>query len=138
MFVFETQRLTNPLYIVNFPTKRHWRGNSRIEDIEAGLKDLVKVIRARDIRSIAVPPLGSGLGGLKWNVVRARIEEGVARLQQLGRGRLRASGAPETDVMARSRQVPRMTPERAAMVGLMYRYLNGLLDLSSPCSKCTS
>src|SRR5436309_6459563 len=42
MFVFETGYLTNPRYIVNFPTKRHWRGNSRIEDIEAGLKALVQ------------------------------------------------------------------------------------------------
>jgi O-acetyl-ADP-ribose deacetylase (regulator of RNase III) len=63
MLVFETGFLANPKYIVNFPTKRHWRGKSRIEDIEAGLKALVDEIRKRGIRSIAVPPLGSGLGG---------------------------------------------------------------------------
>src|SRR3977135_3618617 len=55
MFVFETGQLTNPKYIINFPTKRHWRGNSRIEDIESGLKALAQEIRARHIRSIATP-----------------------------------------------------------------------------------
>lgn len=74
MFVFDTGQLTPPRFIVNFPTKRHWRGKSRIEDIESGLADLVKVIREKDIRSIAIPPLGSGLGGLDWNDVRPRIE----------------------------------------------------------------
>ena len=128
MFVFETQRLTNPLYIVNFPTKRHWRGNSRIEDIEAGLNDLVKVIRARNIHSIAMPPLGSGLGGLEWNSVRRRIEKALRGFNSLDVVVFEPRGAPEAEVMARSRQVPKMTPERAAMVGLMYRYLNGLLD----------
>lgn len=66
MFVFETGQLTPPRYIINFPTKRHWRGKSRMDDIESGLVALVAVIRARGIRSIAIPPLGSGLGGLDW------------------------------------------------------------------------
>jgi len=63
MFVYETGQLTPPRFIINFPTKRHWRGKSRIEDIEAGLVDLVGVIRDKGIRSIAIPPLGAGLGG---------------------------------------------------------------------------
>ncbi|MHB1753796.1 MAG: macro domain-containing protein, partial [Acidiferrobacter sp.] len=62
MFVFEVDALTGPRYLINFPTKRHWRGKSRMEDIEAGLTALVAEIRARHIRSIAIPPLGSGLG----------------------------------------------------------------------------
>jgi O-acetyl-ADP-ribose deacetylase (regulator of RNase III) len=73
MFVFETERLTPPRYIINFPTKRHWRAKSRIEDIEAGLEALAAEIRERGIRSIAVPPLGAGLGGLDWAEVRGRI-----------------------------------------------------------------
>ena len=88
MFVFETGALTNPRYIINFPTKRHWRGNSRIEDIRAGLKDLATVIRDRDIRSIAVPPLGSGLGGLEWSDVRPRIEKALRAFNDLGCRRL--------------------------------------------------
>src|ERR1700726_196399 len=80
MFVFETRNLTPPRYIINFPTKRHWRGKSRMEDIESGLKALVEEIRTRGIRSIAIPPLGSGLGGLNWGDVRPRI---VATLDKL-------------------------------------------------------
>ncbi len=74
MFVFETAQTNNPRYIINFPTKRHWRRPSRMEDIESGLYALVKEIRKRKIRSIAIPPLGCGLGGLNWRQVRPRIE----------------------------------------------------------------
>jgi len=56
MFVFETALLTPPRYIINFPTKRHWRGKSRIEDIDAGLRDLADVIGRKRIRSVAVRP----------------------------------------------------------------------------------
>lgn len=73
MFVFERESLANPRYIINFPTKRHWRGRSRMEDIEAGLAALAEEVRSREIRSIALPPLGSGLGGLDWREVRPRI-----------------------------------------------------------------
>ena len=62
MFIFATGQTTNPRYIINFPTKRHWREMSRMEDIEAGLSALVKEIEKRGLRSIAIPPLGSGLG----------------------------------------------------------------------------
>ena len=67
MFVFETHKLDNPKFIINFPTKRHWRGKSRMEDIESGLSALVTEIRDRSIRSIAVPapwkrPWGTQLG----------------------------------------------------------------------------
>src|SRR5437588_11477285 len=75
MFVFATEQLTNPRYIINFPTKRHWRGKSRLDDISAGLSDLVRQISARSIRSVAIPPLGSGLGGLAWPDVRVLIEK---------------------------------------------------------------
>jgi O-acetyl-ADP-ribose deacetylase (regulator of RNase III) len=71
MLVFETGELTNPRYIINFPTKRHWRGKSRIEDIEAGLAALAEEIRSRIIRSVAIPPLTCGL---EWSEVRRRIE----------------------------------------------------------------
>src|SRR5579885_361731 len=60
MFVFETGTMTYPKYIINFPTKRHWRGKSRIEDIETGLVALKHEIRTRGIKSVAIPPLGAG------------------------------------------------------------------------------
>ena len=79
-FVFDTGELGPPHYIVNFPTKRHWRDKSRIEDIRSGLAALVEDVRRREIRSIAIPPLGSGLGGLNWSQVRPLIENAFAVL----------------------------------------------------------
>ena len=125
MFVFETRTLTNPKFIVNFPTKRHWRGKSRMEDIESGLKALVEEIHARDIHSIAIPPLGSGLGGLNWADVRPRIVEALRDLIDLKVTVYEPSGA---SVATKSREVPTMTPGRAALVVLMHRYLGGLMD----------
>src|SRR5665648_79330 len=73
MFVHETGLVLNPKYIINFPTKRHWRGKSRIEDVAEGLVALRQEIVSRGIESVAMPPLGSGLGGLDWNQVRPLI-----------------------------------------------------------------
>ncbi|GIX33868.1 MAG: Appr-1-p processing protein [Lysobacterales bacterium] len=129
MFVFETGQLTPPRYIINFPTKRHWRGKSRIEDIEAGLVALVAEIRARRIRSIALPPLASGLGGLDWvTEVRPRIEAALRALDDVHVIVYEPHGAPASDTMKHRREVPKMTAGRAALVGLMHRYLGGLLD----------
>ncbi len=125
MFVSTTGQLTNPRYIVNFPTKRHWRGKSRVEDIDAGLVALTKEIKARNIRSIAVPPLGSGLGGLDWSEVRPRIEAALGKIPGLKVVVFEPGGAPE---VTRSTEIPKMTPGRAALVGLMDRYIGGLLD----------
>lgn len=75
LFVFETGHILNPRYTVNFPTKRHWRDRSHYEDIVVGSKALVAEVRNRNIHSIAIPPLGCGLGGLDWETVRAIIEE---------------------------------------------------------------
>lgn len=127
MFVFETGYLSNPRYIINFPTKRHWKGKSRIEDIEAGLADLRAVIESLGIKSIAIPPLGSGLGGLDWRVVRPLIETALADMQDV---RILIF-EPRTDVPAetvKSREIPAMTAGRAALVSLISRYLNGFLD----------
>jgi O-acetyl-ADP-ribose deacetylase (regulator of RNase III) len=128
MFVFENRHLTNPRYIINFPTKRHWRGKSRMEDVDAGLAALVEEIRSRNIRSIAIPPLGSGLGGLDWAEVRSRIEAALRDFSELEVTIFEPSGAPRTSEMVHNREIPDMTPGRAALVGLMDRYLRGLLD----------
>ena len=105
MFVFETRALTNPHYIINFPTKRHWRGNSGIDDIEAGLSALAQVIRERGIRSIAIPALGSGLGGLKWSVVRSRIQEAPSAFDNLEAIVFTPTMTPVQDRIERSSEI---------------------------------
>jgi O-acetyl-ADP-ribose deacetylase (regulator of RNase III) len=130
MFVFDTGELTWPRYIINFPTKRHWRGKSRIGDIESGLDALTKEIRARKIRSIAIPPLGSGLGGLDWADVRPLIERALAAVPEVEAVVFEPGGGPSDPRANRSRDVPEMTPGRAALLGLMNQYLAGLMDTS--------
>lgn len=80
MFVTERMDMFGPRCLVNFPTKKHWRDGSRLEWVRAGLDDLRKVILERRIRSIAVPPLGCGNGGLDWRVVRPLIVEKLGDL----------------------------------------------------------
>ena len=128
VFVFETGAMVPPRYIINFPTKRHWRGKSRLEDIESGLESLAGEIRSRGIRSIAIPPLGSGLGGLHWPNVRRRMEAALGVLDDVEIVIFEPTGAPADDRINRSRDVPKMTAGRAALVGLLDRYLLGLLD----------
>lgn len=128
MFVFEMLGTTNPRYIINFPTKRHWRGKSRMEDVEAGLDDLYRVINEKKIKSVAVPPLGSGLGGLDWGDVRERIEKKLNQLLDTRIIVFEPKGAPDAEKMGRTQKPPNMTVGRAALIELVDRYLRGLLD----------
>lgn len=128
MFVFDTGCLTNPRYIINFPTKRHWKGKSRLDDIESGLQALVTEVRRLGIRSIAIPPLGCGQGGLDWTEVRPRIEQALAAVPDVRVLLFSPTGAPAATISNSSRPVPKMTAARAALVVLMQRYLAGLMD----------
>lgn len=122
MFIFETGSMVNPRYIINFPTKRHWRGKSRLEDIESGLKALIADVERLGIRSIAVPPLGSGLGGLDWKVVRPLIEQAFAALPDVRVLLYSPQGAPAAkDMPVRTRR-PKMTAARALFIKLMDQY----------------
>ncbi len=117
-----------PRWIINFPTKGNWRARSRIEDVERGLTDLVAQLRKLGIRSVAVPPLGCGNGGLDWNDVRPRIEQAFAALADVHVFLYAPVGAPESAAMPNRTKRSRMTLGQAALVGLMDRYLRGLLD----------
>jgi O-acetyl-ADP-ribose deacetylase (regulator of RNase III) len=128
MFVFAIQQPANPRYIINFPTKRHWRDASRMEDIDSGLEALAATIREKHIQSIAIPPLGSGLGGLDWNQVKQKIEQALSALSDVYVLIYEPQGAPENDRMARTSTVPKMTAGRAVLIELLQRYLAGLLD----------
>lgn len=98
MFVYDLNGVCNPRYVINFPTKRHWKGSSRMEDIESGLLALVAEVRKRNIHSIAIPPLGCGLGGLLWNDVRARIEDAFQYLSDVHINRMIAQCGYRADV----------------------------------------
>jgi O-acetyl-ADP-ribose deacetylase (regulator of RNase III) len=117
-----------PRWIINFPTKGHWRAASRLADVENGLADLVAKVRKLGIHSIAIPPLGCGNGGLDWSEVRPRIEEAFAPLTEVHVLIYEPAGAPKSAVMPNRTVRPKLTLGQAALVGLMNRYLKGLLD----------
>lgn len=122
MFVFETGAMMGPKYIINFPTKRHWRERSRIKDIQDGLSALVAEVRIRNIRSIAVPPLGCGLGGLDWNVVRPMIENSLSTLPDVDVLLFEPAGAPEAKKMPVGTKRPKLTVARALFIKLIQKY----------------
>ncbi|MCL1560769.1 type II toxin-antitoxin system antitoxin DNA ADP-ribosyl glycohydrolase DarG [Xanthomonas nasturtii] len=119
VFVTEANELDGPRWIVNFPTKQHWRGDSRIEWITEGLQDLRLFLVENKVKSIAIPPLGAGNGGLDWSNVRPLIEETLAGL--------------DTDIfvfeptlkyqnVAKRSGVEKLTPARALIAELVRRY----------------
>lgn len=122
MLVFPTDSMMNPRYIINFPTKRKWRANSRLEDIQAGLTALVEEVRGRGIASIAVPPLGCGLGGLDWREVKPMIERAFAELPQVRVLLFEPAGAPTAKAMPVRTKRPKMTLARALLILLMRQY----------------
>lgn len=122
MFIVETGSMIGPKYIINFPTKRHWRGKSRLEDIESGLRALVREVRQLGIKSIAVPPLGCGLGGLNWNEVRPLIENAFASLPDVRVLLFEPKSAPAANDMPVRTKKPKLTHARALFVKLMEQY----------------
>ncbi|MEU6073303.1 macro domain-containing protein [Micromonospora sp. NPDC047074] len=83
MFVYDSGTPGRHRYVINFPTKGHWRSRSRLADVAAGLPDLVRVLRDNRIASVAVPALGCGHGGLDWAEVRPLVEAALADLPDL-------------------------------------------------------
>jgi len=130
LFTYTNKSLTNPHYIINFPTKVHWKGNSHLDYIEKGLEALVAEIERLGIQSIALPPLGCGLGGLDWTAVKPRIEAAFAALSQVDVLLYEPVGAPVPEMMAKAAQPPQMTWSRAVMIELIQEYLSGLMDVS--------
>jgi len=105
MFVVPTGHVTNPHYIINLPTKRHWRSRSRIEDIEAGLGALVEEIGRLGIRSIAIPALGCGNGGLDWADVGPRVVRALDKVPDVRVLLFAPRGAPAAASSAGGRLV---------------------------------
>ncbi len=122
MHIWETGQLDGPRYIINFPTKGHWRSGSKIRDIDAGLVDLVSVIKYLGIGSIAIPPLGAGNGGLEWDQVEPRIRAALAALPDIDARVYTPTFTPRAAEMKHASEPPAMTPSRAALVVLLGAY----------------
>jgi len=115
MLVTRLDQLHGPRFIINFPTKNHWRSRSRLADIDSGLVDLRRVLLERGITSVAIPPLGCGLGGLAWSDVQPRIAEALSDLP-VRTVVFEPAGAPTPERMLEARERPTMTSLRATLV----------------------
>ncbi|WP_207546425.1 macro domain-containing protein [Mycolicibacterium monacense] len=120
--VWPTNQMTGPRFVLNFPTKGHWRAGSRLGDIETGLTDLVAVVRDLEIKSIAVPPLGCGNGGLSWADVEPRIRSAFSTLPDVDVILFPPVGAPSASSMVTNEERPRMTAPKAAFIMLLVEY----------------
>jgi O-acetyl-ADP-ribose deacetylase (regulator of RNase III) len=134
MFVYPTGSLFNPKFIVNFPTKKHWKSKSKLKDVEQGLEDLINIIKKYEIKSIAVPPLGSGLGGLNWLDVKKLIVAAFEKTPEVDVHLYEPKGSPKVDEIRISTTKPNMTKGRALLVKLLeiYRsqgYRHSLLEI---------
>jgi O-acetyl-ADP-ribose deacetylase (regulator of RNase III) len=122
MHVFDRGVMFNPRYVINFPTKRHWKGKSRLEDIRAGLDALVGELKSRRIRSVAIPPLGCGHGGLQWSEVLPLINAALERLPDVEVHVYAPAGAPEPTAIVNRTPRPEMTPRRADVLLVLSEY----------------
>ena len=120
MFVTASPELSGPRWIINFPTKKHWRHPSKVEWIAEGLKDLRAVIDEKNIRSIAIPPLGSGNGGLEWATVRSLIESALGDMPDIDV--LVFEPTAKYQNVAKGRGVEKLTPARALIAEMIRRY----------------
>ena len=120
MFVTERSSFVGPRWIVNFPTKQHWRNRTRIEWVEDGLRELRRFILEKKIRSVAVPPLGCGNGGLPWPTVRPLIEKALGELPDLEV--LVYEPTRQYQNVAKRTGVEALTPARALIAELVRRY----------------
>lgn len=123
MFVHDNRNLGSHRFIINFPTKRHWRAKSRISDIRSGLDGLVATIQELGIGSIAVPALGCGNGGLDWSAVRPLIYLAFDQLPDVEVVLFPPVGAPDPESMPVGTNAPPLTKGRAALIALISGYI---------------
>ena len=117
--IVKTQYIA-PRYIINFPTKTHWRYPSKIEYIETGLSDLVLKVKHYQIRSIALPPLGCGNGKLEWKVVKPLM---VKYLNQIaGDVEVIIYEPRYSDQIVVHKEEIKLTPARAMLIYLLKQY----------------
>ena len=83
MFTFQVSSIEDPRYVINFPTKIHWRNSSRMDHIEVGLDALVDEVKNLVSIPIALPIVGGGLGGLNRNDLCSIIDEKMSALENV-------------------------------------------------------
>lgn len=120
MFVTEVNELDGPRWIINFPTKQHWKAPSKLEWVQDGLLDLRHVLIEHKIKSVAIPPLGAGNGGLDWQVVKAEIECVLGELQDVEV--LVFEPTSKYQNVAKRTGTEKLTPARALIAELVRRY----------------
>ena len=120
MFVTENLTFEGPRWLINFPSKKHWRQPSKLEWIVEGLKDLRRVVEEKGIRSIALPPLGCGNGGLDWSDVRPEIERALGPLDNVDV--LVFEPTAKYQNVAKRTGVMKLTPARALVAEMVRRY----------------
>lgn len=120
MFVTENKQLFDPKWIINFPTKTHWRTRTKIEWIEEGIEDLVRVIKEKDVHSIAVPPLGCGNGGLDWADVQPLIVDALGDIASLEVVVYEPTSKYQN--ISKRRGVETLTPARALISEIVRQY----------------
>ena len=128
MFLSENREFFGPKWIVNFPTKTHWRVNTKLVWIEEGLQDLVRIIREKDIRSVAIPPLGCGNGGLDWDDVRPLVVAALETVENLDV--VIYEPTTEYQNVKKHTGVEKLTPARALVVEMIRRYCLVGIDCS--------
>ncbi|SFE59949.1 type II toxin-antitoxin system antitoxin DNA ADP-ribosyl glycohydrolase DarG [Alteribacillus iranensis] len=122
MHVVPTNSFVGPKYIINFPTKRHWKEKSKMVYITEGLKDLKDVVETLEIPSIALPPLGCGNGGLNWEDVKPLIEETFADTPVKVHV-YEPAGSPKPEKMKIGTTTPNMTEARALLLASLHQYM---------------
>lgn len=120
LFVTESLELNGPRWIINFPTKAHWRFPSKLEWIKSGLEELRRVVTEKGIKSLALPPLGSGNGGLDWRDVRPLIETVLGELQNVEVIVYEPTTAYQN--VSKTTGVEKLTPARALIAETVRRY----------------
>ncbi len=109
--------ITGEKLIINFPTKKHWKSPSEYEYIEKGLDELIKVIKEKEIKSIALPPLGSGNGGLQWYKVKEIINRKISHIENCNITVYEPNKSVK-EVMYKERV--KLTPARAMLLYMLF------------------
>lgn len=122
VFIFPTGSFVNPKYIINFPMKKHWRNKSKLEYLTSGLKALIVDVKRLGIKSISIPPLGCGNGGLVWQEVKSLIEKAFTSLPDVKVQLYEPSSKPNPKTMPVRTKAPPMTIGRALLIQVMNAY----------------